>query len=112
MSHLIRAELARVLIEEISDPSLADVTFTEVELTADLRHARVFFMSSDLNPTPQKEKEKTRGFHRAMPFFRRRIADNLDLRYVPDLDFVRDTHGESVNRLLHLMDEVDGPNRK
>ena len=106
ISSLIRGELARVLIEEISDPSLAGISITEVELTGDLKLARVFFVSSENTVTPKKQKEIERGFHRAMPFFRRKLGDNLDVRYVPNLEFIWDTHGESLNRLMHLMDEV------
>ena len=108
MSSLIRAELARVLTQEISDPSLSDLTITEVELTNDLKLARVYFTSSAPEVSPKKEKEIGRGFHRAAPYFRRKIGENLEVRYVPELEFIRDKHGESVNRLMHLMDEV-GP---
>lgn len=105
MASLIRGEMARLLIEEISDPSLREIIITEIELSKDLKHARVFY-SPQAEISPKQEKEIDKGLHRAMPFFRRKIADNLDLRYVPELIFQRDQHGESVSRLLHLFEEV------
>lgn len=104
MAHLIRGELSRVLIEDISDPSLKEVGITDVDLSNDLKHAKVFFSShSDL--TDKQEKEIVRGFQRAVPFFKRKISDSLELRYVPTLEFRRDVHGESLNRLMHLFDD-------
>jgi ribosome-binding factor A len=101
VASLIRSELARLLIEEISDPRLKEVVITEVELSKDLKHARVLFAKGEANL-----KEVDRGLHRAIPFFRRKLGDNLQLRFVPELDFQVDTHGDSLNRLLHLFDDV------
>lgn len=108
MATLLRAEMARLLIEEVSDPSLREIIITDVELSKDLKHARVFFAPQQGEITPKQEKEIDKGLHRAVPFFRRKIADNLDLRYVPELIFQRDQHGESVSRLLHIFEEVEG----
>ena len=105
MASLIRAELARTLIEEVSDPSLKDVVVTEVELSKDLKSCRVL-VATQSDISPKQEKEMQKGFQRAMPFFRRKIADNLGLRYVPTLEFSRDMHRESVARLLTLFDSV------
>jgi ribosome-binding factor A len=101
VASLIRSELARLLIEEISDPRLKEVVITEVELSRDLKHARVLFAKGEGNL-----KEINQGLNRAVPFFRRKLADNLQLRYVPELGFQVDTHGDSLNRLLHLFDDV------
>src|SRR4051812_48854883 len=101
VASLIRSELARLLIEEISDPSLKDVVITEVELSRDLKLARVLFAKGEANL-----KEVDRGLHRAAPFFRRKLGDGLQLRFVPALEFQLDTHGDTLNRLLHLFDDV------
>lgn len=105
MSSLIRSEMARLLLEEISDPTLSHLILTDVVLTKDLKHARVFYAPQS-EMTPKQEKEVTKGLERAKSFFRRKLADNLEMRYVPELVFERDAHGESVSRLLHLFDEV------
>ncbi len=107
MASLIRAELARILIEEVSDPRLREIVITEVELSKDLKQAKVFFTASQQHPVSAKQdKELQRGFSRALPFFRRKIGDNLEIRFVPELEFCRDTHGESVNRLLGIFDDI------
>ena len=102
MASLIRSELARLLIEEVSDPRLREIVITEVELSPDLKNARVYFAidASHL-------KEVSQGFQRAIPFFRKKLGDNLALRYVPELLFQVDEHGNSLTRLLHIFDEIE-----
>lgn len=100
MSSLIRSELARLLLTEVSDPRLQKIAITEVELTGDLRQARVFFdAQGDL-------KEVNRGLQKANPFLRRRLGAKLELRYVPELKFQRDEHGSQLAHLYQVMEEV------
>jgi len=104
MASLLLGEIQRLLIEEVSDPGLRAIHVTEVKLSRDLKQATVRFSQREAVSVP--EKEVLRGFRRAGPFLRKRIAENLELRYVPALEFEKDTQGESINRLLHLMEEV------
>lgn len=107
LATLLRGELQKLLIEEVSDPGLRSVSVTEVELTADLKTARVHYSLGEGLCAP--EKQVVAGFRRAAPFLRKRVGENLELRYVPVLEFRRDRHGESVHRLMHLMEEVSTP---
>ncbi len=100
---LIRAELARVLIEEVADPALSQLHINEVELSKDLKAAKVFFSPGE---STLKPKDIKKGLGRALPFFRRKLADNLDLRYVPTLEFEEDKHGETVSRVFSLLNEA------
>jgi ribosome-binding factor A len=102
MAHTIRAELARILLEEVSDPALRESSIHEVILSKDLKHAKVFFGIPE-GATANKSAE---GFQRAQAFFKKKLADNLKLRYVPSLEFERDVHTDSVNRLYDLFEEV------
>lgn len=102
LASILRGEIARLLISEVSDPRLKNIVITEVELTKDLRQAKVFYeggLSSD-------GKEITRGLSKAVAFFRRRIGSNLDLKYVPELTFESDQHGSNLNRILSVLEEV------
>lgn len=103
VASLVRGELGRILLQDISDPSLQDVHIMEVELSTDLREAKVFYEGGH-----SSEKDIEQAFKRAMPFFRRRLGE-LELRYVPNLYFIRDHHTEQVSRVMHLLDEVRQP---
>ncbi|MBI4404291.1 MAG: 30S ribosome-binding factor RbfA [Deltaproteobacteria bacterium] len=97
---LLRVEVARLLLEEVSDPSLHGVSITEVHVSGDLKQAEIFFTSQG-----SSEKEVVRGFQRAAPFLKRRLGETLSLRFVPDMKFIVDTQMETVQRLLGLMDK-------
>ena len=108
IASLIRAELARLILEEMAEPTMAGICITDVKVTNDLQIARVYFTHS--NDT-FKPKEIEKGLLRAHSFFRRKIGENLDLRHVPTFEFHQDKHGESVARLYSLFDSVERENK-
>ncbi len=92
---LIHRELSRLLLREVKDPRLGAVTITAVEVTADLRQARVLFTSTGGAGT----LEELRGLQSAAGFLRGQIGRALRLRYAPELSFEAD---ESLERGLHI----------
>jgi ribosome-binding factor A len=85
LQQILREELAAVLRDEITDPSLDGVALTSVELSVDYKHARVRFV------TPAGDRTRAeRALARATPFFRARLADAVDLKQVPALRFAFD----------------------
>jgi ribosome-binding factor A len=103
LAALLQSTLSRVLLEEVSDPALREVLVTEVDISPDLKHAKVYFSQRE----PRKEKELTMGFQRAMPFLKRRISEELELRYIPELRFTKDSHTDELNHLLSVMKNVE-----
>ncbi len=111
MASLIRSELARLMVSEVSDPRLRHVVITDVEVSRDLRYAKVFFEGGGL----VEPKEINKGLARAVPFFRRKLGSNLDIKHVPEIVFEADKKALNVSRVLSLLDEVQktegsGPN--
>jgi ribosome-binding factor A len=93
---LIRRELSRLLLREIKDPRLSQVIVTAVQLTPDLRHARVFFTAGTGGTEHAAE---LKGLQAAAGFLRGHLGRSLRLRYAPELAFEVD---ESVDRSLHI----------
>jgi ribosome-binding factor A len=107
MSALIQSEIARLLLQEVSDPALKELVVTEVDMSPDLSHAKVYFSRNEFSSTPlPKMKEVEKGFARATPFLRKKIGRNLELKSIPELRFIEDTHGQSVNRLFGIMESI------
>jgi len=102
MASLLRSELARLLITEVSDPRLQHLAITEVEVTRDLREAKVFFDGGQ----GADPKEIKRGLSKAVSFLRRRLGQNLELKHVPELKFQADGHGDNLKHLFQVMDDV------
>jgi ribosome-binding factor A len=97
----IRLELARLLREEVRDPRVGFVTLTEVDLSPDLKHARVYVT------TMAEEPESTlAALKRATPFLRRSLARHAKLRYTPQLRFMIDKSVGTGFRVEELLQEI------
>ena len=91
----LRRDLARLIQQEIKDPEVGFVSLSDVEVTRDLSHAKVFITVFE----PEKAKESLKALSRASAFLRTRLAQELRLRHVPELHFV---HDDSVEKGSHI----------
>ena len=103
-SKLIQREISELLEREVSDPRLSRlISVTEVTLSPDLRHAKVFVstLGSEIN-----KEDMLAGFNKASGFLRKELALHLKLRYTPQLSFHYDDSIERGARLLKLIGEL------
>jgi ribosome-binding factor A len=96
----IQRELADLLQFEVKDPRVSMVTVTEVEVTGDLAHAKVFYSAAESSPELQKGLEKSAGFLRSQ------LSQRMLLRSVPQLHFVYDASIERGMRLSRIIDDA------
>lgn len=101
MSDLLRLEM--------NDPRVELVSITEVEVSADLKYARIYFsrLGSD-----DERADTLKALRRATPYLRRLLAPRLTLRSVPEIEFRLDgslAYGERVQRLLNQIPELQQP---
>jgi ribosome-binding factor A len=99
----IQRELADLIRLEVKDPRVGMVTLTDVEVTADYGHAKVFFT---LLGTEQALHETEQALEHAAGFLRTQLSQRLRLRTVPQLHFVYDASVERGMRLTRLIDEA------
>jgi ribosome-binding factor A len=85
------------------------VNVTRVEMTGDLRHAKIFVapVSGDAAAT----REMMDGLAHATGFFRRQIAANLDLKFAPEIRFLLDHAIEKGERFLQVLEQVQAEQR-
>lgn len=103
----IRAELALVVAREVHDPGIGFVTFTRVQVSADLQQARVYYTALGDDKARQKS---ARALDRAAPFLRRQIGSRLRLKRTPELHFIFDESIEGEDRIQRLLNEIQaGP---
>ena len=96
----IQVALSEILHTETRDPGLYDVTITSVDMSRDLRTARVYV--SVMNSSEARTQVLQR-LMRAMSFLRRALAQRVQLRHVPELVFAWDdsmTQGARIDQLL------------
>jgi ribosome-binding factor A len=100
---MIQKEVSDILLRKIKDPRLELVTITGVELSPDLKVARIFF---NRYGGPEEIKRSLEVLQRACGFIRRELGLRLKLRYVPELIFTHDTsfeYGDRIDSLLKTL---------
>lgn len=96
----IQRELAHLLQFEVKDPRVSRVTVTEVEVSGDLAHAKVYYSASECSPELQQ------GLQKAAGFLRSQLSQRMLMRTVPQLHFVHDASVEHGMKLTRLIDEA------
>ncbi len=106
----IQKILSDLLKKKIKDPRLETATVTRVEMTGNLRTANIYFAARGGR---KNGKKANAGFKSALGYLRRSLANNLGLRYMPELKFFYDEsfeYGARIDELLKSVDEDITPN--
>ncbi|MDE2635378.1 MAG: 30S ribosome-binding factor RbfA [Chloroflexota bacterium] len=115
MSERIHQILSQLLLREISDPRLQDITVTDVALDPELMYAKVYVSAMG---DEDRESEVMHGLRRAGGFLRREVGKRIRLRNTPELHFYWDStlaHADRINAIISSLDipaEVTDDERK
>ncbi len=96
----IRRELAMLIDRELKDPRIGMVTINDVEVSADLAHAKVYY--TVLGDAVAREQTRE-GLEKASGFLRGRLGKILHTRVTPELHFIYDETEERGRRLDDLI---------
>lgn len=110
VSDLVHRTLAVALQRETNDPRLNKISITEVNVSPDLRNARIYYTLLNRNELKEVEKALTKG----SGFLRQCLAKQVGLRYVPKLEFLYDDHlqhAEALGNLLSGIQVSDEPSQ-
>ena len=103
MADHLRREIAALIQFELRDPRVGMVSITDVEVSRDLGHAKVFYTAVGKD-SPQEAEEVTDALNKAAGFMRSRLSRDSAMRTVPRLRFGFDA---SVGRGRHMEDLID-----
>ena len=104
----IRRELAELIRAEVKDPRVGMVSITEVEVTPDYAHARVYFSAL---AGEGKIAEVQLGLQKASGFLRRELGRRVRIHTTPQLHFIHDTsleRGADLSRLIEKAVSISG----
>ncbi len=105
INQLVREEIASLLRHETEDPALASlISVIEVNTTQDLQRAKVFV---SILADEEEAQATLKRLRHAARFFRRELAERLNLRHTPELDFQLDTSIARGARVLHLLRKIE-----
>lgn len=104
VAELLHEEISQLIQHHTRDPRLGFVTVTGVDVSADLRIARVYVTALGDETGIQSTLE---GLASAAGYFRHQMRQNLSLRYIPELRFKLDTSLEYGLRIDDLLNTID-----
>ncbi len=103
----VKRALSDALLYDVSDPRLKMIAVQSVDVSPDLRQAKVYYSLLDSNI---EESEIDNAFSKAKGYLRNHIAQTVQLKYAPDLIFVRDQTRDIDNRIDDLIRQTKDSN--
>ena len=103
----IRRELAQLIQLELKDPDVGFISLSDVEVSRDLAHARVFVTVFE----PERAASSLRALNRAAKYLRRRLGQQMRIRSVPELHFEHDASVETGSRMDNLIEAAIASDR-
>ena len=104
VQEFIKQEVSQIIQKDIKDPRVGFVTVTDVEMTKDLRHAKIFLslMGSD-----EQKKATWEALNRALGFMRSEIGKRIRLRCTPELSLHLDKSLDYSNHIQKLLLQLE-----
>jgi ribosome-binding factor A len=102
VAELLRERIALILLHKSADPRLKELTITEVEMSPDLKQARVFYVAREGADLEQVQA----ALDRAAGFLKQEVAKEHLLRLMPEFLFLPDKGWERAARLERLFKEL------
>ena len=103
LAETLREEIAEVVGFELDDPRVEMVTVTDVDVSDDLRDAKVYVL---IDGTEEEVKSALKALHNAAAFVRQQVAMNLSMRFAPHLHFARDSAEENAARVSSILTDL------
>lgn len=96
----IRRELAKIIQQEVRDPDIGFVSLSDVEVTRDLAHAKVFITVFET----EKAQASIKALQSSAKYLRHRLSQEMRIRSVPELHFHHDASVETGLKMDQLID--------
>ncbi|NLF06632.1 MAG: 30S ribosome-binding factor RbfA [Pirellulaceae bacterium] len=102
----IRGVVSMAILAELKDPRVRDATVTAVEVSPDMRYAKVYV---SVMGDEKHQKLTLRGLQSAAGFLQAKIAERIDMRYTPKLSFLLDQGVKRSIAVAKILQEVLPP---
>ncbi|MFH0933442.1 MAG: 30S ribosome-binding factor RbfA [Nitrospirota bacterium] len=101
---LLRKEIADIIIYRLQDPRVGFITVTGVDVTDDIKIARVYVSIFK----DEERKSTLEILNSAKSFIRSELSKRLRMRFIPSIEFKLDTSIEYGNKIEKLLKEIEG----
>jgi ribosome-binding factor A len=106
----IQRDLAELIAYELKDPRVGMITLTEVQVTPDYAHAKIYFTM--LKDSKEEVKQALEGLTKAAGFLRNLLGKRLHIHTLPQLHFVHDTSTARGMEMSALIDQANATRAK
>lgn len=103
VAEAIRQEASLIIHDQLNDPRLGFVTITRVELTPDMRHAKVFFSVLGKEEDYKKTQE---ALNAGLGRIRKLISERVNLKFAPEVIFRPDKSSEFSVRIQEVLNQI------
>ena len=104
VADLVKQEVSQIIQQEMKAPRIRLGTVTTVEVSVDLRHARVYF---SVLGSQADQKASLEGLERAKGFIRSQLGRRIKLRHIPELLFRYDESFDYAQRISNVMRSIE-----
>ncbi len=103
VAQFLKREISLILRNKVNDPRIGFVSLTDVEITPDLKYAKIFV---SILGDEKSKKSSMLGLKSATSFVRGELGKILELREVPQLHFERDNSLERGSQIISLLNKL------
>lgn len=103
LRELIKSEFGQILQRDLKDPRIGFVSVTDVEVSNDYSHVKIFV---SILGSEQEKKQTMEGLESAKGFIRTELGQRIRMRYTPEIHLIADESMERGSRIMALLNEV------
>lgn len=107
LGELLKEEISKIIRKEVKDPRIGFVSLTDVEVSGDLRHAKVYV---SVYGNDKEKKDTMEGLKQANGFIRKLVGERIKTYHTPEIIFKYDDsieHGVYISKLIEKVREED-----
>lgn len=97
----LQKEISYIIANEVKNPNVKFITITACDTTSDLSYSKIYFT------TLNDKIEALKGLKSAKGFIRKALADRIELRHIPELEFIYDESIEYGKRIEEKIKEIN-----
>ena len=103
VSEAIKREISLILQEKVNDPRLGNISITRVDVSRDLRHAKVYF----LGLSDEEDRETEKALKKAAKFIRGELSRRVTIKFTPELVFAADKTEEMEENIERTFEKIE-----
>jgi ribosome-binding factor A len=107
LSELLKKEISDILLKEVKDPRIGFVSVIDVELSRDLRHAKVYV---SVYGDELERKDTMDGLEKANGYIRKLVGERIKIHHTPEILFKYDNsieHGVHISEIIKKINKKD-----